>query len=162
MTRAYSPAFKRKMVERLIGSDAISALQLSRETGLRQQNLSRWLREARSLPFMTVHQAGPGRWTVGQKARLLADAAEFEGDRLGAYLEAKGVTLAEFEQWRVALEGDPASVATARRIRRLERELARKDKALAEAAALLVLKKTIDSLYQDKDEDGDTPATSDR
>jgi hypothetical protein len=100
--------------------------------------------------------------TMCPEARLLADAAELEGDRLGAYLEAKGVTLAEFEQWRVALEGDPASVATAKRIRRLERELARKDKALAEAAALLILKKTIDSLYQDRDEDDDTPAASDR
>jgi len=35
----------------------------------------------------------------------------------------------------------------------LERELARKENALAEAAALLVLKKTVDSLYQDEDED---------
>jgi hypothetical protein len=41
------------MVARLIGSDAVSALQLSRETGVRQQNLSRWLQEARSLPFMS-------------------------------------------------------------------------------------------------------------
>jgi hypothetical protein len=60
------------------------------------------------------------------------------------------------------LEGERASVLAARRIRRLERELARKDKALAEAAALLVLKKTIESLYQDAGEDGDTPAGSDR
>ncbi|MBK7903807.1 MAG: hypothetical protein IPJ97_13350 [Proteobacteria bacterium] len=57
MTRAYSPAFKRKMIERLIGSDAISALQLSKETGLRQQNLSRWLREARSLPCTGIAKA---------------------------------------------------------------------------------------------------------
>jgi len=50
MTKPYSEAFKRKMVERLIGKDAISAVQLSKETGVRQQNLSRWLMEARSLP----------------------------------------------------------------------------------------------------------------
>lgn len=108
MTRAYSPAFKRRMVARLIGSDAVSALQLSRETGIRQQNLSRWLEEARSLPCMTRHTPVLGRWTARQKARLLADAGEFERDRLAAYLEAKGVVLAEFEQWRVALEGDPS------------------------------------------------------
>ena len=63
MTRAYSPAFKQKMVSRLIGSDAVSALQLSRETGVRQQNLSRWLQEARSLPCMTLtyQRLGNGR-----------------------------------------------------------------------------------------------------
>ena len=62
--------------------------------------------------------------------------------------------LAEFEQWRLALEeGGRASCATTKRIRKLERELARKEKALAEAAALLVLKKTVESLYDDV-EDG--------
>lgn len=37
MTRPYSLAFKQKMVERLTGKDALSALELSRETGIRQQ-----------------------------------------------------------------------------------------------------------------------------
>ena len=44
MTRPYSVAFKQKMVQRLTGKDAVSATQLARETGVRQQNLSRWLR----------------------------------------------------------------------------------------------------------------------
>lgn len=52
MTRPYSLAFKQKMIQRLTGKDAVSALQLYRETGVRQQNLSRWLDEARSLPPM--------------------------------------------------------------------------------------------------------------
>jgi len=41
MTRPYSLAFRQKMVEPLTGKDAVSAMQLSRETGVRQQNLSR-------------------------------------------------------------------------------------------------------------------------
>jgi len=48
--KPYSEAFKQKMVQRLIGKEGISAVQLSRETGVRQQNLSRWLAEARSFP----------------------------------------------------------------------------------------------------------------
>ncbi len=64
--------------------------------------------------------------------------------------------LAEYEQWRFALdEGGAASISTNKRIRQLERELARKEKALAEAAALLILKKKVDSLYGE-DEDDDT------
>jgi hypothetical protein len=46
MTGAYSVAFKRKMVERLTGKNAISANQLAMETGVRQQNPAHWLREA--------------------------------------------------------------------------------------------------------------------
>ena len=64
--------------------------------------------------------------------------------------------LADFERWRVALEEDgQGSASTTKRIRKLERELARKEKALAEAAALLVLKKTVASFYQDEDDDTD-------
>jgi len=48
MARPYSLAFKQRMIEQLTGKDALSASQLSRQTGVRQQNLSRWLEEARS------------------------------------------------------------------------------------------------------------------
>lgn len=64
MTKPYSEAFKRKMVERLIGKDAISAVQLSRETGVRQQNLSRWLMEVRSLPRVAPQHPKQRTWRV--------------------------------------------------------------------------------------------------
>jgi transposase len=137
-------AFKQKMVQRLTGKSAVSASQLARETGVRQQNLSRWLQEARSLPTMAdkPKPAALREWTVEQKACVLAEAAKHDGEELTAYLEREGVKLAEYEQWRLALdEGGAASASTNKRIRQLERELARKEKALAEAAALLVLKK---------------------
>ena len=61
MTRPYSVAFKEKMVRRLTGKDAVSAAELSRQTGVRQQNLSRWLDEARSLPLMATDDAKAGQ-----------------------------------------------------------------------------------------------------
>src|SRR5712691_3543195 len=91
-------------------------------------------------------------WTVEQKARVLADGSELDGEELTAYLQREGVKLAEYEQWRIALdEGGRASASTNKRIR----QLARKEKALAEAAALLVLKKKVETLYRE-DEDDDT------
>jgi transposase-like protein len=143
MTKQFSVAFKQKMVQRLTGRNAVSALQLARETGVRQQNLSRWLEEARSVSIM-AHTPKPAvpEWTVEQKARVLAEAAQLDGEKLTVYLEHERVKLADYEQWRIALEeGGRASASTNKRIRQLERELARKEKALAEAAALLVLKK---------------------
>ena len=156
MTRPYSIAFKQKMINRLTGRVAMSANQLAKDTGIRQQNLSRWLREARNLPLMESNNQAVFTWTVEQKARLLADASNLTGEELTAHLEREGVKLAEFEQWRLALEeGGSASTAITRRIRKLERELARKEKALAETAALLVLKKTMESVFHDEDEDAD-------
>lgn len=157
MTKPFSVAFKQKMVQRLTGKDALSASLLARETGVRQQNLSRWLEEARSLPMMadTPKRAVRER-TVEQKAHVLAEGSKLDGEELTAYLERQGVKLADYEQWRIALdEGGRASASTIKRIRQLERELARKEKALAEAAALLVLKKKVETLYGE-DEDDDT------
>jgi transposase len=161
VTRPYSLAFKQRMVQRLTGKDALSALQLSRETGVRQQSLSRWLEQARGLPLVASDAIKGRQWSVEQKARMLAEASNLSGDPLRAYLEREGVRVADFERWRIALEEDGReSAATTKRIRNLERELARKERALAEAAALLVLKKTVASLHHDEDDDTDAPNES--
>ena len=161
MSRPYSLAFKQKMVQRLTGKGAASAAQLSRETGVRQQNLSRWLEEARSLPLVASDHRSVREWTVEQKARVLAEASKLSGEQLSGYLAREGVKFADFERWRIALEEDgQGSLSTTKRIRKLERELARKEKALAEAAALLVLKKTVSSLHQDEDDDTDGQSES--
>jgi len=163
MTKPFSVAFKQKMVQRLTGKNAVSATQLAREMGVAQQNLSRWLQEARSLPIM-ADRAKPAMrvWTVEQKARVLTDASQLDVEELTAYLEREGVKLAEYEQWRIALdEGGAAPASTNKRIRQLERELARKEKALAEAATLLVLKKKVETLYG-QDEDDDTSGENEK
>ena len=155
MTKPFSPAFKKKMVARLIGKDAVSARQLAVETGLRQQTLSRWLQEASSLPVMPAKR--PKRdWSIEEKIRILAKASTLTGAELADFLQREGVLQAEYEQWRLALgEEGRASLATVKRIRTLERELARKEKALAEAAALLVLKKKLQALELEEEDEGD-------
>jgi hypothetical protein len=55
MTRPFSVAFTQTMVRQLTGKDAVSSAQLSRQTGVRQQNLSRWLEDARSLPVVAAN-----------------------------------------------------------------------------------------------------------
>jgi transposase len=156
MTRPFSLAFKQKMVDRLTGKDALNPSQLARETGVRQQSLSRWLQEARSLPLVGSDKRIERKWTVEQKARIVVEGSKLAGHQLTAFLEQEGVQLAHFERWRLALAEDgQSSVASTKRIRQLERELARKEKALAEAATLLVLKKTIESHYQDEGDDTD-------
>jgi hypothetical protein len=155
VTRPYSVTFKNKMVQRLTGRNAVTASQLARETGIRQQNLSRWLEDARSLPPVASDKRIVRQWTVAEKARVLAEASKLNGDELSTYLEREGVKLADFERWRLALEeGGRASTATTKRVRQLERELARKEKALAEAAALLILKKKVESWQQEDEDDG--------
>ena len=42
----YSAAFRKRMVERMMGPRAMSAMTLSAEVGVGQPTLSRWLRDA--------------------------------------------------------------------------------------------------------------------
>jgi transposase len=140
MTRRFSIALKQKMIARLTGVNAVSAAQLARETGITQQNLSRWLSEARNQPFGTRNEI-ISTWTVEEKVQILARAAALAGDELTRYLESEGVRLVHFKRWRRALEeAGEESVGMAKRIGNLERELTRKERALAEAATLLVLR----------------------
>ena len=148
------------MLERLTGREAVSARQLALETGMRQQTLSRWLQDACSVPVMPS-QRPKHAWSFDEKLRILNDASRLTGAELTRVLQREGVVLAEFEQWRLALADDGrGSMSIAKRIRALERELARKDKALAEAAALLVLKKKVAHLWEAADDD--TDAETDR
>ena len=149
-------ALKQEMVARLTGVNAPSAAQLARETGIKQQNLSRWLSEARTSPFGAIDDGVVFAWTVEQKARIIAQAAALAGDELSRYLEGEGVKFAHLKRWRLALEeAGEGSVGMAKRIGQLERELARKERALAEAATLLVLRETIESEVQREEESGE-------
>ncbi len=153
MTRPFSVALKQQMVARLTGVNAVSAAQLARETGITQQNLSRWLSEARNSPFGATDDRIVSSRTTEQKARIIVRAIGLEGDELTAYLQTEGVRLHHFRRWRAALEeAGEESMGMARRIRNLERELARKERALAEAATLLVLRETIESQDEKKQE----------
>jgi transposase len=155
VTKPFSLAYKQKMLARMSGRDAISARQLAMETGLRQQTLSRWLQEASSLSVMPPKRLSRD-WAIDDKIRILAAARALTGSELSDLLRREGVLPAEYDQWRLALSDEGrAAVATTKRIRALERELARKEKALAEAAALLVLKKKLLALEEDEDADTD-------
>jgi transposase-like protein len=161
----YSETFKSKMVRRMTGPDRLSANALSLEMGLSQPTLSRWLREATDgkVSAMTNTQAKkkrPQDWTPGEKIAAVAEAAGLSDEELGAFLRRKGLHQAQLDAWRTAVvealesksSRPPKSSPEKRRVRELEKELRRKDKALAETAALLVLKKKAQSIWGAEDE----------
>lgn len=148
------------MVQRMSSPEGISALRLSKEVGVSQSQLSRWLRVARTVDGMKKPKrvdpspAVAASRSAEEKARIVMTASALGPDELGAFLRREGVHEAEVEQWRAAmleaLEGGAPKGsgrgAESKRIKELERELRRKDKALAETAALLVLQKNTHGL----------------
>ena len=98
------------------------------------------------------------KWTVEEKLRVLVAAQELADDELGAFLRREGMHSAQLAEWRAAavaaFDAKPARGSlSARRIKELEKELRRKERALAETAALLVLSKKMQALWSSKEVD---------
>jgi transposase len=143
MSKRFPEALKLRLIDRLIGVNAVSAVQLSRETGISQQNLSRWLNSARNLPLAAFGGPTLCHRTAEEKARVLLQAAPLNGDELVRYLNGEGVHINHYRRWRTALEeAGEQTVGMAKRITKLEHELARRDQALAEATTLLLLRES--------------------
>ena len=157
----YSSAFKNRMVQRLIGPSAMSANALAHEVGVGQTVLSRWLRESRNVGLMSPSPNKKKRWTGAEKLRVLSAARGLGEHELGALLRREGLHATDLVAWQTAAEaalnegGRPSPSTETTRIRELERELRRKDAALAETAALLVLKKKVQSIWGDADDSTD-------
>jgi transposase-like protein len=171
----YPEAFKQRMVKKLSMPGAISACSLAKEVGVSQGTLSRWKREAATLGTMTKQDQSnepkeqttdrrPDDWSPEEKVQVLAETAALSDKELGGYLRRKGLHEATLKQWRASVNsalGKPQPKArksreqkeAEKRIRKLERELKRKDAALAETAALLVLKKKVQEIWGDEDDD---------
>ena len=167
----YSETFKAQMIQKLTRPGGPSATQLSREVGVHQSTLSRWVRQAHYVPWQSTiptseepRRAMPARrpqdWTAEEKYAVMIEASSLADEELGAFLRKQGLHQANLKQWRQEMltglgesKARPSkSSPEIRRIRELERELARKEKALAEAAALLILKKKAQALWGDEDD----------
>ena len=167
-TKQYSEGFKKRMIERICGPEAISLSQLSREIGVSPASLSRWSSAARRAASShtdakvntVTEKLRPQDRSPEEKLRLVIEAGSLSDDELGAFLRTNGIHKAQLDQWREeaigGLKPKPRKRTLARdkkRIRSLEKDLKRKEKALAEAAALLMLQKKVQALFsQDEDE----------
>jgi transposase-like protein len=104
----------------------------------------------------------PEDWSSEDKLKAVLEAASIPDEQLGAYLRKKGIHETHLQQWRVQMlngldklassKKTKRSNADIKKIRSLEKELNRKDKALAETAALLVLKKKVQEIWGDEDD----------
>ena len=170
----YADMFKNAMIQKMTGPDAISATALSKQVDVPQSTLSKWLRRAGDGPMhrypnnakeytqmtKTNTAKSPGNRSAEYKLKVVMEAASLDDEALGAFLRREGLHKTHLDQWRSQMlnglqngfskaESRQKNIA-AKRIRSLEKEIKRKDKALAETAALLVLKKKAQEMWGDE------------
>lgn len=154
----YSAEFKDAMISKMTVPGGRSATSLGKETGIAQSTLSRWLRERGTMGWKEgggMSESKRRSWSAEQKLEALLEYERLSEEERGKFLRGKGLHEAHVERWKKEiLEGLKAkSVAGGKkdpqrkRIAALEKELRRKEAALAEAAALLVLKKKADAIW---------------
>ena len=146
----YSTKQKEAVVRKLLLPNSPSALALSKQIGISQGTISRWLREYTNRE--DIHMAKrPLDWTPEERFQTVMETNSLSADELGLYVRKKGITLQQLKEWKAdciqAMGGRPGRKPDKekrdlkRQIKELERDIRKKDKALAETAALLVLKK---------------------
>ena len=158
MATTYSPEFKASLIAKMLPPNNVPVAQLMAETNIPKDTLYAWRSKARqdALGAAVSGASSPGLSSEEKFAVVLESAALNEVE-LGEYCRRKGLYPQEIAAWRescmqanraVSARAERAEVRAYRQeIQTLERELLRKDKALAEAAALLVLEKKVQTLF---------------
>ncbi len=131
-----------------------------KQEGISAGTLGKWRAEARAKgQFLPDAKAGQQDWTSEDKLAAVIETASLNEADLGAYCRRRGIHAEQLAVWREACArandwDRAASRQIARetkdakkRIQQLERELARKEKALAEAAALMILRKKAEAIW---------------
>jgi len=144
---------------------AVSIAELSRTENISEQTLYGWRSKARQEGrLMPDTDLTPQGWTSRDKFAAVLESATMSEAELGEFCRQKGLHTSQLKAWRAACEQAndwdqeasqqlrTANKVSQKRTKKLEREILRKDRALAEAAALLVLRGKLDALY-DKDAD---------
>lgn len=137
---------------RLLPPESAGIGVVSREVGVSVPTLERWREHAQTMPERARE------WSAAARLEAVITAAALDEAGKNAWCREHGVFPAELEKWRMSatsalaepedMRASPqATRADKKRIKQLERELLRKDKALAETAALLVLSKKVAAIF---------------
>ena len=150
----YGKSFKARAVARLLPPESSGVAEVSREIGVSVETLERWRSQA------LAAGSGERSWTAVARLEAVISTASMDEAARSAWCREQGIFPSELERWRVsatqALSAPEEARASPqetrrdhRRIKELERQLRRKDKALAETAALLVLSKKLTAIFEE-------------
>jgi transposase-like protein len=166
MHKRYSEKFKDSVIKKMMPPSPVSVPQLCRETGVSDVTLYKWRKQYRDKGVaVPAYKSKPENWTAEDKLAVIIETASFNEVQMSEYCRSKGLFKKQVDQWKHdALSGYQNSALIKKqqlrhrqedkkKIRELERELKRKEKALAETAALLVLSKKCEAIWGVKKED---------
>ena len=177
----HSPEFQEQALSKARTRGKRTLESVATELNMPLGTLKGWLKRSSTdgvgLLNIAPHAANPlgdvpaGQWSPSQRLLALQENHALSGSKLHAWCREKGLFEHQLKQWRDAFCAPvhtPVVSAAAQRVAntalrelqarhdRLQREMRRKDRALAEAAALLGLQKKFQALVLQQSQGEDT------
>ena len=163
----YSEERKAAVLKKLLPPYNRPIPDVAREEGISTGTLYNWRKQSISSGAVVPGsgKATTEAWSAQAKFATVVETASMNEHQVSEYCRGKGLYPEQIRQWRKAcIEGaesleqqrkaqQQAKRQEARKIKQLERELRRKEKALAETTALLVLRKKLDALWEGGEEE---------
>ena len=155
----YSEEFRSSVAARLLPPNNISIADIVKETGVPKDTLYDWRARYRNKQGLSVYSCkSSNQYSADDKLAVIIEAICFNEAELGEYCRRKGIYPVQIATWKAAmLQGlisEPSKADQKQKqkqvktIQLLEKDLSRKEKALAEVVALLVLQKKFQALME--------------
>ena len=159
----YSRSVKVGILKKVLRPERRNIKSISEETGISEQTIGNWIKAANSGSLDNGRdEKSPRHLSGSEKYQLLMESKKIPKQELGEFLRKRGLHSQHLKLWDQELvemvkdngKKEKQKVRDLKKkVRELEKELNRKEKALAETAALLVLKKKLDLLMGDQKDD---------
>lgn len=161
---SYPRVVKESALEKMFHTD-LSLREIADQLGIPRGTLHSWKKQYQMNNDTTEPIQTPAEsWSPQEKFAVVLHTATLSEAELNAYCREKGIYPGQIKAWREAcirgnepqdrhLRREAIYQQHKRKIKALERELRRKDQALSETVALLVLRKKYDALWEDPEGD---------
>ena len=155
----YTEAFRKQSMEKVYSRGSRSVKAVAEELNVNPWTLKNWMKTHKepSISKEGTTTKRPKDWSLAERLQMLLESHGLEEEALNAFCRERGIFRHHLQQWRGAFETGTLQPnrSELRELKEankgLRSELNRKEKALAEAAALLVLQKKYQALWEDQD-----------
>jgi transposase-like protein len=156
----HSREFRNSIVAKILSRGDQKITDICDKEGIAYSTAANWVHRRDSSADMKKQQ-NTSKWKPEQKLKVLMETSTLSESELGAYLRKEGLFSQQLEEWKkdfISSLNSTGSLKSTKddrdqKIKSLEREILRKDKALAEASALLILQKKVNLIWGNGEED---------
>lgn len=159
----YSIGYRNGILKKVIPPESRPLKEVALENGISEQTIRNWMQMAKSGTLaLATGDTAPGDRDAAEKLRLVLESKSVSPEAMGQWLRERGLHSEHLPLWEQEIlqvmndkvdKRKSQEAALLKENKQLKKELHRKEKALAEMAALLTLKKKADEIWGVREDD---------